>query len=83
MTCPPENDPACIFGFRFGSNRGAGHNPKAFPPEMGYTTMAHMAIPQDIWGVARVLEDRYGWSKKEIRGFLGENALRAYKANWK
>ena len=33
--------------------------------------------------LARVLEDRYGWSKKEIRGFLGENALRVYNANWK
>lgn len=58
-------------------------NPKAFPPEMGYTTMAQMALPQDIWGVARVLEDKYSWSKKELRGFLGGNALRVYKANWK
>lgn len=57
-------------------------NPEAFPPEMGYTTLAQMALPQDIWGVARVLEDRYGWSEKEIRGFLGENALRVYRANW-
>jgi microsomal dipeptidase-like Zn-dependent dipeptidase len=57
-------------------------NPKAFPPEMGYTTLAEMALPQDIWGVAYVLEDKYDWSEKEIRGFLGENALRVYRANW-
>jgi microsomal dipeptidase-like Zn-dependent dipeptidase len=57
-------------------------NPEAFPPEMGYTTLAQMALPHDIWGVARVLEDKYKWTEKEIRGFLGENALRVFKANW-
>jgi len=32
---------------------------------------------------ASVLEDKYGWTEKEIRRFLGENLLRVYKANWK
>lgn len=50
---------------------------------MGYTTMAQIALPPDIWGVVAVLENKYGWSEKEIRGFLGENALRVYQANWK
>lgn len=57
-------------------------NPDAFPPEMGYTTLAQMALPGDIWGVARVLEEEYGWTEQEIRGFLGENALRVYETNW-
>jgi microsomal dipeptidase-like Zn-dependent dipeptidase len=30
-----------------------------------------------------VLEEKYGWTEKEIRGFLGENVLRVYEANWK
>jgi membrane dipeptidase len=29
-----------------------------------------------------VLEDKYGWTEDEISGFLGENLLRVYKANW-
>ena len=57
-------------------------NPKDFPIESGYATPSHMGKPGEIWGVVRVLEDRYGWTKDEIRGFLGENILRVYKANW-
>ena len=41
-----------------------------------------MGKPGEIWGVVRVLEDLYGWTEPEIRGFLGENLLRLYKANW-
>ena len=30
----------------------------------------------------RILEDEYGWSDEEVRGFLGGNLLRVYEANW-
>jgi membrane dipeptidase len=42
-----------------------------------------MGMPGEIWGAVKVLEDIYGWTDKEIRGLLGENLLRVYKANWK
>jgi membrane dipeptidase len=58
-------------------------NPKNFPPEMGYATPSHMGMPGEIWGVIRELETTYGWTEEEIRGFLGENLIRVYKANWK
>jgi microsomal dipeptidase-like Zn-dependent dipeptidase len=35
-----------------------------------------------IWDVIAILEDEHGWSEEEIRGFLGENLLRVYEANW-
>ena len=57
-------------------------NPENFPVEMGYATASHMGKPGEIWGVVRELQDRYGWSDDEIRGFLGENLLRLYEANW-
>lgn len=57
-------------------------NPENFPVEMGYATASHMGKPGEIWGVVRELQDRYGWSDNEIRGFLGENLLRLYEANW-
>lgn len=57
-------------------------NPKNFPIEMGYATPSHMGKPGEIWGVVRVLQDRYGWTDDEIRGFLGGNLLRLYEANW-
>jgi membrane dipeptidase len=56
-------------------------NPKNFPVEMGYATPSHMGKPGEVWGVVRELEERYGWTEDEIRGFLGENVLRVYKAN--
>jgi membrane dipeptidase len=58
-------------------------NPKNFPIEMGYATPSHMGKPGEVWGVVRELEDTYGWTESEIRGFLGENLLRVYEANWK
>lgn len=58
-------------------------NPENFPPEMGYATPSHMGMPGEVWGVAKELEVTFGWTEKEIRGFLGENLLRVYKANWK
>ena len=54
-----------------------------FPIEMGYATASHMGMPGEIWGVVRELQDRYGWANDEIRGFLGNNLLRLYEANWK
>ena len=53
-----------------------------YPPEKGFGAPTQNAGGGDIWGVARVLEDEYGWSEREIRGFLGENLLRVYAANW-
>lgn len=58
-------------------------NPDKYPPEQGYGSETQMAPPGDIWGVARVLEDRYGWTEEEIRGYLGENIIRVYRENWK
>jgi membrane dipeptidase len=57
-------------------------NPENFPPEMGYATPSHMGMPGEIWGAVKVLEDIYGWTEEEIRGLLGENLIRVYKANW-
>lgn len=42
-------------------------------------------IEARLWnprGVARVLEDKYGWTESDIRGFLGENLMRVYAAVW-
>lgn len=57
-------------------------NPKNFPVEMGYATPSHMGKPGEIWGVVRELQMTYGWTEKEIRGFLGENLMRVYSANF-
>lgn len=57
-------------------------NPKNFPPEMGYASPSHMGMPGEIWGVVRELEENFGWTEEEIRGFLGENLIRVYLANW-
>lgn len=53
-----------------------------YPPEKGFASPSQMAGIEDIWAVVRVLEDDYGWTEDEIRGFLGENLLRVYAANW-
>ena len=57
-------------------------NPKNFPPEMGYATPSHMGKPGEVWGVVRELIETFGWTDEEIHGFLGENLMRVYKANW-
>ena len=54
-----------------------------YPPEKGFGAPIQNASGGDIWGVARVLEDKYNWKEDDIRGFLGENLMRVYKANWK
>ncbi|TRX53434.1 dipeptidase [Thalassomonas sp. M1454] len=58
-------------------------NPDQFPPEMGYASPSQLGLPSEIWGVVRVLEDRYNWTEEEVRMFLGDNLLRVYAANWK
>ncbi len=58
-------------------------NQDKYPISSGYGTVTEMGFPEDIWGVARILEVQYNWTEEEIRGFLGENLLRVYKANWK
>ncbi len=54
-----------------------------YPPEKGFAAPTQNAGGGDIWGVARVLEEKYKWNEEEIKGFLGENLMRVYKANWK
>ena len=53
-----------------------------YPPEKGFAAPTQNSNGGDIWGVARELEDEYGWSDEDIRGFLGENLMRVYAANW-
>lgn len=53
-----------------------------YPPEKGFAAPTQNASAADIWGVANVLEKKYQWKDEEIRGFLGENLMRVYKANW-
>ena len=50
---------------------------------MGYATPTHMGKPGEIWGVVRELETTFGWTEDEIKGFLGGNLMRVYKANFK
>jgi microsomal dipeptidase-like Zn-dependent dipeptidase len=54
-----------------------------YPPEKGFGAPTQNAGGGDIWGIASVLENKYQWNEEEIKGFLGENLMRVYKANWK
>lgn len=56
--------------------------PEKFPPSQGYGSPSEVGRPGDIWAVVKVLEENYDWNEKEIRGFLGENLIRVYKATW-
>jgi membrane dipeptidase len=53
-----------------------------YPPEKGFGAPSQMASIEDIWAIVAVLENKYKWNEEEIRGFLGENLLRVYEANW-
>ena len=53
-----------------------------YPPEKGFAAPTQNAHGGDIWGIARLLEDDYGWAEDDIRGFLGENLLRVFEAVW-
>ncbi|CAK3041572.1 membrane dipeptidase [Vibrio crassostreae] len=56
---------------------------EVYPPELGFgAPMANVTVEQG-WAVARILQEDHGWSDAEIRGFLGENLMRVYAANWK
>lgn len=57
-------------------------NVEVFPPEKGFGVPAKNTAAEHIWDVVAVLEDNYGWSDKDIHGFLGENLMRVYEANW-
>ena len=57
-------------------------NVDIYPPEKGFGAPVENIGVEDIWSVVGVLEDNYGWSEEDIRGFLGENLMRVYKANW-
>lgn len=54
-----------------------------YPPEKGFGAPTQNAGGGDIWGVARILEEKYNWNEEEVKGFLGENLMRVYNANWK
>ena len=55
---------------------------KIFPPEKGFGMPATNIGTEHVWDVVALLEDKYGWTEDEIKGFLGENLMRIYKANW-
>jgi microsomal dipeptidase-like Zn-dependent dipeptidase len=57
-------------------------NVDVYPPEKGFGPPASNMAGRHIWDVIAILEDEHGWSEEEIRGFLGENLLRVYEANW-
>ena len=57
-------------------------NVDVFPPEKGFGSPAKNTAVEHIWDVAAILEDEYGWSDDDVRGFLGENLMRVYEANW-
>ena len=53
-----------------------------YPPEQAFGGPTPNIAAEHLWDVVAVLEDEYGWNEKDIRGFLGENLLRVYEANW-
>jgi microsomal dipeptidase-like Zn-dependent dipeptidase len=57
-------------------------NVDVYPPEKGFGAPASNIAAEHIWDVVALLEDNYGWNEQEIRGFLGENLMRVYAANW-
>ena len=78
---------ATCYGVDYVENYGKAQdviirNPVKYPPAQGYGLPTHMAPPADVWAVAQVLEAQHGWSEAEIRGLMGENLMRVYKANW-
>jgi microsomal dipeptidase-like Zn-dependent dipeptidase len=67
----------------FGMFKDNVANVDVYPPEKGFGSPAKNTAAEHIWAVAAVLEDEYGWSEEDVRGFLGENLIRVYEANWK
>jgi membrane dipeptidase len=58
-------------------------NVDVYAPEKGWGGVTENTAVEHAWNVVVVLEEKYGWSEEDIRGFLGENVMRVYKANWK
>jgi len=58
------------------------NSPDVYPPEKGYGVPVQNLAAEHIWAVVAVLEDKYQWSDTDVRGFLGENLMRVYQANW-
>jgi microsomal dipeptidase-like Zn-dependent dipeptidase len=58
-------------------------NTDVYPPELGFGAPASNIAAEHIWDVAAILEEEHGWTEEEVRGFLGENLMRVYEANWK
>ncbi|MEM9061516.1 MAG: membrane dipeptidase [Pseudomonadota bacterium] len=58
-------------------------NVETYPPELGFGAPTQNIAAENIWDVAALLEDEHGWTEGEVRGFLGENLMRVYEANWK
>jgi membrane dipeptidase len=58
-------------------------NVDIYPPEAGFGAPISKVLAVNVWDVAAILEDEYGWSEEDVRGFLGENLMRVYEANWK
>lgn len=67
----------------FGMFKDNVANVDVYAPEKGFGSPAKNTAVEHIWGVAAILEDDYGWTEKEVKGFLGENLMRVYEANWK
>lgn len=57
-------------------------NTDVYPPELGFGAPASNIAAEHIWDVAAILEGEHGWRENEVRGFLGENLMRVYEANW-
>lgn len=58
-------------------------NADVYAPENGWAAPTENTTAEQIWAVARILHEKYGWNDKEVRGFLGENLMRVYEANWR
>lgn len=58
------------------------HRVDLYPPELGFGAPTSNIAPEHIWDVVALLEDEQGWTEEEIKGFLGENLMRVYAANW-
>ena len=53
-----------------------------YPPESGFGLPVSNIAVEHVWDVVAILEDEYGWPDEDVRGFLGENLMRVYAANW-
>ena len=49
-------------------------NPTVWPKSEGYSMGSQLSPRSIIWGVIVELENKYGWTNEELRGFVGENA---------